>query len=131
MGASSSITWIDRHDAAMCHERLIERHGGSPGFRNESLQGWALSQPRNRAQVGERDIVYLAAVYTFGIARNYPYVDGNKRMAFLSGILFLDLNGYRFHGDAAEAARAVVALASGESDLEDYVAFLRENSAAL
>ena len=70
----------------------------------------------------------MAAVYTGGIVRNHPFVDGNKRTGFVVGILFLELNGYRFAASEEEAARAVLELASGHLDEAGYTAFLRANS---
>ena len=70
----------------------------------------------------------MAAAYTSGIVRNHPFVDGNKRTGFVVGILFLELNGYRFAASEQEAARAVLELASGDLDEVGYTAFLRANS---
>jgi death-on-curing protein len=72
----------------------------------------------------------MAAAYTSGIVRNHPFVDGNKRTGFVVGILFLELNGYRFAASEQEAAQAVLGLASGDLDEVGYTAFLRANSSA-
>nr|WP_284178590.1 type II toxin-antitoxin system death-on-curing family toxin [Rhabdaerophilum sp. SD176] len=76
----------------------------------------------------EADIVRLAAALSFGIVRNRPFVDGNKRIGFVIGVLFLELNGFRFEASEEAAASAVMALAAGELDEAGYEAFLRENS---
>ncbi len=75
------------------------------------------------------DVVDLAAAYTFGIVRNHPFVDGNKRTAFVIGVLFLELNGFAFIASEAAAAESVLALAAGTMDQTAYASFLRANAA--
>jgi death-on-curing protein len=76
-------------------------------------------------------MIEMAAAYTVGIVRNHPFVDGNKRTGFVVGILFLEVNGYRFAASEEDAAQAVLNLASGELDEPGYIAFLRDNSSSL
>ncbi|MBV8849064.1 MAG: type II toxin-antitoxin system death-on-curing family toxin [Methylobacteriaceae bacterium] len=124
--------WIEERDALSLHDRLLAIHGGATGVRNQDLLQSALALPRQlRAYDDRADIVDMASAYTVGIVRNHPFVDGNKRTGFVVGILFLELNGYRF--DAAEdaAANAVLALAAGTLADSGYTAFLRENVTAL
>ena len=76
-------------------------------------------------------MIHLASIYTAGIVRNHPFVDGNKRTGFVIGLLFLELNGYRFGASEEDAAQAVLALASGDLEEAGYAAFLREFSTVL
>lgn len=115
--------WIDELDALALHDRLIALHGGAPGLRDHELLQSALARPQKSP-----DIVNLAAVYTAGIVRNHPFVDGNKRTGFVVGILFLELNGYRFTASEEDAAQAVLELAAGNLDETGYSAFLRGNA---
>jgi len=122
--------WIDERDALALHDRLLALHGGAAGLRSDDLLKSALARPQqHRAYGSSPGIVALAAIYTAGIVRNHPFVDGNKRTGFVVGILFLELNGYRFHASEEDAARAVLALAAGEIDEAGYAAFLRANTA--
>ena len=118
--------WIDTRDALALHERLLSIHGGAEGLRDLALLESALARPRQlRAYADESEIIDLAAAYTFGIVRNHPFVDGNKRTGFVVGILFIEINGLGFTASEEEAAQAVLQLASGDIDETDYAAFLR------
>jgi death on curing protein len=121
--------WIDERDALALHERLLALHGGAEGLRDSALLKSALARPRQHFAYAESpDVVDMAAVYTGGIVRNHPFVDGNKRTGFVVGILFLELNGYRFSASEEDAAQAVLELASGNLDEAGYGAFLRANA---
>jgi death-on-curing protein len=121
--------WIEERDALALHDRLLALHGGAPGIRDDGLPGSALARPRQHfAYTNEIDIIRLAAIYTVGIIRNHPFVDGNKRTGFVIGILFLELNGHNFTASEEEAASAVIALAAGALDEAGYSAFLRANA---
>jgi death-on-curing protein len=120
--------WIDEYDAIALHDRLLALNGGAPRVRDESLLKSALARPRQHfAYAKNPDIVEMAALYTAGIVSNYPFVDGNKRTGFILGILFLELNGYRFPASEEDATHAVLALAAGSLDEHQYAAFLRAN----
>lgn len=122
--------WIDERDALALHERLLSLHGGAEGLRGAELLQSAMARPRHLDACGKApDIVDLAAAYTAGIIRNHPFVDGNKRTGFVIGILFLELNGYRFTASEEDAAQAVLALAAGRLDEAAYASFLRANVA--
>jgi death-on-curing protein len=119
---------IDERDALTLHDRLLALHGGAGGLRDEELLKSALARPKQHDTYAEfTDVVALAAVYTAGIVRNHPFVDDNKRTGFVVGILFLELNGYRFKATEEDAARAVLELAAGALDEAAYSAFLRAN----
>ncbi len=121
--------WIDDRDALALHDRLLALHGGAPGLRDDGLLKSALAPPQQHFAYAESaDIIHLAAVYTAGIVRNHPFVDGNNRTGFVVGILFLELNGYRFTAAEEDAAQAVLALAAGSLDESGYSAFLRANA---
>ena len=129
-GKAKDPVWIDERDALALHDRLLALHGGATGVRDEALLKSALARPLQHHVYGRSpDVVHLAAIYTAGIVRNHPFVDGNKRTGFVAGILFMELNGYRFHASEENAAQAVLALAAGELDEAGYAAFLRANVA--
>jgi len=121
--------WIDERDALAIHDRLLALHGGAAGLRGEGLLESALARPRqHHAYAGTSDIVELAALYTAGIVRNHPFVDGNKRSGFVIGVLFLELQGFDFKATEEDAAQAVMALAAGTLDESGYAAWLRANA---
>lgn len=125
----SEPDFIDRPLALMIHERTLVLHGGARGIRDDALLDSALARPRQIAGYEPgAGIIRLAAALTFAIARNHPFVDGNKRTGFVTGVLFLELNGYRFVASEESAAFAVMGLASGELGEAGYEAFLRENA---
>ncbi len=121
--------WIDEQIVRLLHGRLLALHGGSAGVRDDGLLQSALARPKQHLAYAEAiDLTQLAALYTAGIVRNHPFIDGNKRTGFVVGVLFLELNGYAFKADEAEAAQAVIALASGAMDDTGYAAFLAANA---
>jgi death-on-curing protein len=122
--------WIDERDALALHDRLLALHGGAVGLRDDGLLKSALARPQQHFAYAESaDIVGMAAAYTWGIVRNHPFVDGNKRTGFVVGVLFLELNGYRFNASEEDAAQMVLELASGNLDEAGYIAFLRAHGA--
>ena len=128
---STAPIWIDELDALALHERLLALHGGAAGLRDQGSLQSALARPKQLAAYGDdADLVAMACACTFGIVRNHPFVDGNKRTGFVIGVLFLELNGYRFSASETDAANAVVALAAGNLDEAGYAAFLRANVAS-
>ncbi len=109
--------WIEERDALALHDRLLALHGGPAGVRDTALLQSALARPRQVAAYAQTPgIIDMAAAYTAGIVRNHPFIDGNKRTGFVVGILFLELNGYRFTGSEEDAAQAVLGLAAGTLD---------------
>jgi death-on-curing protein len=126
----SEPIWIDE-DLVLCiHDRQLAEHGGADGVRDVSLLRSALARPQNQLAYLKSDIVELAAKYIVGIVQNHPFVDGNKRTGFLVGVLFLELNVYRFISSEEGAAQAVLELAAGRIDESGLLAFLRANVAA-
>jgi len=122
--------WLDERDARALHEKLIRVHGGAQAVRDAGLLASALARPQqHRADAADADLCTLAAAYTVGIVRNHPFVDGNKRVGFVLGVLFLELNGARFCASQADAAQAVIALAAGQIQEAQYTSFLRRHCA--
>jgi len=120
--------WIEERDVLAIHGRLLALHGGAPGLREPGLLESALARPRqHHAYAKAADIIEMAALYTAGIVRNHPFVDGNKRTGFVVGILFLELHGFDFTAREEDAAQAVMALAAGKLDEAGYTAWLRAN----
>ena len=121
--------WIEEHEALALHDRLLALFGGAAGIRDHGLLQSALARPRQHfAYAPTSTVVEMAAAYTAGIVGNHPFVDGNKRTGFVIGILFLELNNYRFGAGEVEATQAVLALAAGTLDEPAYAAFLRANT---
>ena len=93
----------------------VREHGGLPGLRDEALLEAALARPRHRwAYRGRTDLAGLAAAYAFGLAKNHPFRDGNKRIAFLTAVMFLGLNGQELDADDADVVDAMVGAAAGD-----------------
>jgi death on curing protein len=119
---------IDERDTLVLHNRLLALHGGAGGLRDGGLLQSALARPQQQHAYAEAaDIVDMATANTAGIVRNHPFLDGNKRTGFVVGILFLELNGYRFVASEEDAAQAVLKLADGTLDEAAYTSFLRDN----
>ena len=125
----SKPIWIEAELVLAIHDRQLVEHGGAAGVRDEALLHSALGRPMNQSAYESTDVVELAAKYTASIVQNHPFVDGNKRTGFVVGILFLELNGYRFTASEEDAAEAVLKLASGKLDETGYSSFLRGNLA--
>jgi death-on-curing protein len=112
------------------HSDQIREHGGSLGVRDKGLLESALDRPRNRFYYeSDSDLTALAAAYGFGIAKNHPFVDGNKRVAFQAMYVFLGINGVTIMADEVEVVRLVLALASGELSESELGVWLHENTA--
>ncbi len=121
--------WLTRAIVVALHEESLALFGGLQGIRDEGLLESALARPRNRYAYEPRvDLVRLAADYGFGLALNHPFVDGNKRVAVLAVAVFLTLNGLRFDPDEHDEVRAILALAAGELDADEFSAWVRANT---
>ena len=120
--------WILQETVLALHERLLVEFGGSTGIRDEDLLDSALARPENLFSHGKPSIFDLAASYTFGLVKNHPFIDGNKRIGFATAILFLEINGHRFEASEAEATIQTLALAAGALDETKYAAWLKVNS---
>jgi death-on-curing protein len=122
--------WILERVVLAAHDCLLAAHGGAEGLRDASLLESALARPRQHYAYSYPDIVELAAIYTTGIVRNHPFVDGNKRAGFATGIAFLLLSGLVLQAAEEEATQAVLALAAGDLDEAGYADWLRSNVAS-
>jgi death-on-curing protein len=120
--------WLLRETVLALHEQLLAEFGGSADIRDEGLLDSALARPENLFHYGKPTIFDLAASYGFGLVRNHPFVDGNKRIGFAVAVLFLEINGYRFHATEADATVRTLALAAGEMDETAYAAWLKSNT---
>jgi death-on-curing protein len=110
----SEPVWLDIDIVIDVHAEQLALFGGAEGLRDKGLLESALARPVNKFAYGETDLAVLAAAYGYGIARNHPFVDGNKRMAFAAIVVFLGLNDLEFKADPTEAAAVILALAAGE-----------------
>lgn len=120
--------WLDRRIVTSAHLRQLQQHGGGHGTRDEGMLDSALARPQNLAAYGEPTGFELAASYAFGLARNHPFVDGNKRTAFVAAALFLRLNGQVLEADRAEAALVFLRLAAGDLEEAELADWLRTNA---
>ncbi|MBA4164555.1 MAG: type II toxin-antitoxin system death-on-curing family toxin [Erythrobacter sp.] len=122
--------WITTEVALAAHAEQLAEHGGSEGVRDAGALESAMARARNLAEYGEADVAALAAAYTWGISRNHPFVDGNKRTAAVVGETFLMLNGHALEASDAEVVVAFVALAAGELSEEELADWFRQRLAA-
>lgn len=118
--------WLDRAVLIAAHDEQLAEHGGAAGFRDEGLFDSALARPLNLAAYESPDAAALAASYAVALAKNHPFVDGNKRTAFVATELFLWLNGHELNASDAECVLAMLAVADGEWDEATLAAWLRE-----
>jgi death on curing protein len=123
-----SWRWVDRRALVLLHDESLAEHGGASRLRDEGLLESALARPLNLAAYGQPDVCDLAAAYGVGLARNHPFVDGNKRAAFLAVGLFLALNGRRLQADQANATLTMLAVAAGQMDEATFARWLREHT---
>jgi death-on-curing protein len=122
--------WLDADVLRAVHEEQLTEHGGAAGTRDEGLFESALARPRNAAAYGETDAADLAAAYGFGLARNHPFIDGNKRTAFVAVELFLELNGHELTASDADCVMTMLAVAAGQMDEPAFARWLRQHSRA-
>ncbi|MHB0769928.1 type II toxin-antitoxin system death-on-curing family toxin [Bradyrhizobium sp. 5.13L] len=119
--------WLTRRIVVAIHDEQLAIHGGASGLRDEGMLESALDRPRNRWSYESADLPELAAAYAFDIARNHPFVDGNKRTSLLALYTFLGANGIDFVVPEAEAAAIILSLAAGEVSEESLARWIRDN----
>jgi death on curing protein len=119
--------WLDTDIVLDIHAEQLALFGGGDGMRDLGLLDSALARPLNKFAYGESDLAALAAAYAFGIARNHPFVDGNKRAAFGSMIVFLGLNGIDLDVPPQDATAIILEVAAGEIDEDGLARWLRDN----
>lgn len=120
--------WVLRETVLALQEQLLAEFSGSAGIRDEGLLDSALARPENLLAYGKPSLFDLAASYGFGLVKNHPFVDGNKRIGFTVAVLFLELNGYHFQATEADAVVRTLALAAGGMTEAAYSAWLKANS---
>ena len=124
--------WLAQQALLLLHEESLSTFGGASGLRDEGLLDSALHRPRNLHELGGvSDLSALAAAYAHGLSRNHPFVDGNKRAAFLAIGVFLAINGRRLTASPVEAVVAMTALAADELDEPTLAAWIRRHNAAI
>ena len=116
--------WITYEQAIAIHGRQLRRFGGAPGLRDEAMLRSTIERPINESPY---ELAKRAAAYAFGLAKNHPFVDGNKRFAFLAMMVFLRTNGVRFAPDPAHATKIIMALAAGEVSEASLTRWIRDN----
>ncbi|MBE0613232.1 MAG: type II toxin-antitoxin system death-on-curing family toxin [Burkholderiales bacterium] len=121
------FVWIDAAVIHAIHEEQLAEHGGSAGVRDEGLLESALARAQNLSAYGEPDAAACAAAYGYGVSRNHPFIDGNKRTAFVAAELFLFLNGYLLEAADADCVLTMLRLAEGSIGEEGFAAWIREN----
>ncbi len=121
--------WLLKQVVQSFHDQQLAEHGGAQGIRDETMLDSALNKPIQMWNYGQPSIPELAAAYAFSIAKNHPYVDGNKRTAAIACEVFLLLNGYEFTVDETVKYPHYLALASGEHSQDSFTEWLIENTA--
>lgn len=119
--------WLRLDEVLVTHERQLTRFGGAAGIRDQGTLESAVARPQNKWAYEQSDLPDLAAAYAFGLAKNHPFVDGNKRVAFVAMMLFLRLNGVRFAPPQEEATGIILGLAAGEIGEAGTARWIRDN----
>jgi death-on-curing protein len=119
--------WLDNAVLMAVHDEQLAEHGGIAGVRDEGMFLSAMSRAQNLATYGAPDVAELAAAYGVGIAKNHPFLDGNKRTAFVAVELFLILNGYVLNANDADCILTMLAVAAGEVNEVNFAAWIRKN----
>lgn len=120
--------WVAAEVLLAVHEEQLAEHGGAAGVRDLGLLESALARPQNQVAYGNPDAADLAAAYGVGLAKNHPFIDGNKRTAFVAVELFLALNGHDLVADDADCVLTMLAVAAGSLDEPGFAAWLRTHS---
>ncbi|MBK6288413.1 MAG: type II toxin-antitoxin system death-on-curing family toxin [Gammaproteobacteria bacterium] len=120
--------WIDKRALLLLHRESLAQFGGAGGLRDEGLLDSALARPVNKhTYEGCKELADLAAAYGFGLARNHPFIDGNKRAAFLAVGVFLAINGHRLAATPVDAIESILALAAGSIDEAQFAEWIKRN----
>lgn len=123
------FVWILREIVLALHAEQLAEHGGLDGIRDEGMFDSALVRPQNLIGYNQNaDLAMLAASYTYGLAKNHPFIDGNKRIAFIVGELFLELNGFELIASDGDCVLTMLAVADGSLSEEELTNWYRENS---
>ena len=120
--------WLSKALVMTLHDEQLAEHGGAGGLRDDNLLESALARPANAAAYGEPGVAELGALHAIGVARNHPFIDGNKRAGFMAMVTFLALNGEPLEASEAEAVVAMLAMAGGELTDAQFVAWVGEHA---
>ena len=120
--------WLGIQIVRDIHDEQLAMHGGAAGVRDEGLLESALARPLNIASYGEPDVAELAATYAIAIARNHPFIDGNKRTGFMAMVLFLSLNGAELEAPEVEATMTMLSMAAGDLPDAEFIAWVRRHA---
>ena len=120
--------WLDKQLILAVHDEQLAEHGGLSGVRDDGLLESAMARPEHLAAYGEPDVAELAASYGYGIARNHPFIDGNKRTAFVAALLFLAFNYYSLQALDADKVIVMLKVAAGELTEAEFATWIRNNS---
>ena len=127
MSEASVPQWLMYEQVIAIHSRQLRRFGGAAGLRDEGLLRSALERPLNKWHYEQAQLPELAAAYGFGLAKNHAFMDGNKRIAFMSMLVSLRKNNVRFAPDPAEATAMMMSLAAGEVSEKSLARWIRDN----
>ncbi|MDD2926736.1 type II toxin-antitoxin system death-on-curing family toxin [Rhodoferax sp.] len=119
--------WLEPALIHAVHEEQLAEHGGGTGLRDANLLGSALGRPEQLACYGTPDVADLAAAYGYGISRNHPFIDGNKRTAFVATELFLALNGFDLLANDVECVMTMLSVAAGEIEEAAFAQWIRQH----
>ena len=119
--------WVDKRVLLLLHDESLAEHGGASGLRDAGLRDSPLARPLNLALYESPDVAQLAAAYGVWLARNHPFVDGNKRAAFLAVGLFLARNGYRLVATQVDATLTMLGVAAGDIAEDTFALWLRDH----
>jgi death-on-curing protein len=128
MSNPKAIDWISKEESLAVHEQVLAAHGGSAGIRDEGLLESALGRPRHLAAYGQGDLFDWAAAYAHGIANNHPFIDGNKRTAFVAAALFLECNGWCVIAPEEQVVQIMVGVADKSVSQEAVAQWLRDST---
>ncbi len=120
--------WITRDETLALHQLMLEEYGGISGVRDDNMLQSALAKPQQNFAYAKPDLSELAASYAYGVVKNHPFLDGNKRTGFMLAVSFIELNVLRFTATEVDAALRTLALAAGEMTEPAYAAWLKANS---
>ncbi|MGB6893486.1 MAG: type II toxin-antitoxin system death-on-curing family toxin [Xanthobacteraceae bacterium] len=124
---ASEPKWLTYDQVIAIHSRQLRRFGGAAGLRDDGLLRSAIERPLNKWHYEQSELPEPAAAYAFGLAKNHAFVDGNKRIAFMSKMVFLRKNDVRFSPDQAHATKIIMSLAAGEVSEESLARWIRDN----
>ena len=123
-----SWVWLDKLLILAVHDEQLAEHGGLSGVRDGGLLESALARPEHLAAYSEPDLAELAASYGYGIARNHPFIDGNKRTAFVAALLFLAFNDFSLQASDTDKVIVMLKVAAGEITEAEFASWIRKNS---